>query len=77
MIAYLARHRTRLLLGTLARLTVERGGTRLEWQVLDWNQPSIDFYEGIGAEVKRDWLPCRLDGDALSRLAAEGSSVAS
>lgn len=66
----------KLLLATLARLAVERGATRLEWQVLDWNQPSIDFYEGIGADVKRDWLPCRLDGDALSSLAADGSSVA-
>ena len=66
----------KLLLATLARLTVERGGTRLEWQVLDWNQPSIDFYERIGAEVKRDWLPCRLDGEALSSLATQGSSVA-
>ena len=65
----------KLLLATLARLTVERGGTRLEWQVLDWNQPSIDFYESIGAAVMRDWLPCRLDGGALDSLAAQGASV--
>lgn len=65
----------RLLLATLARLTVERGGARLEWQVLDWNTPSIDFYRALGATVKDDWLPCRLDGTALDTLAASGTSV--
>jgi len=59
----------RALLAELARLTVEGGGRRLEWQVLDWNQPSIDFYESIGAEIKRDWLPCRVSGATLDRLA--------
>lgn len=66
----------RLLLATLARIAVERGCPRLEWQVLDWNTPSIDFYEAIGASVMRDWLPCRLDGKALSGLASDGASVA-
>ncbi|MDG2114391.1 MAG: GNAT family N-acetyltransferase [Actinomycetota bacterium] len=66
----------KLLLATLARITAERGCARLEWQVLDWNQPSIDFYEAIDAAVMRDWLPCRLDGAALDTLAAQGASVA-
>lgn len=58
------------LMRTLARECVERGFPRFEWQVLDWNQPAIDFYERVGAEVRRDWLPCRVEGDALRALAA-------
>lgn len=61
------------LLAELAHITVQRGGARLEWQVLDWNEPSIRYYESIGASVMRDWLPCRLDGAALQALAAQGS----
>ena len=37
----------------------------MEWQVLSWNQPSIDFYERLGARQLEDWLPFRLDGEAL------------
>ncbi len=59
-----------MLLAELARLTLARGGARLEWSVLDWNQPSIDFYEHLGAEIRRDWLPCRLSGKALASLAS-------
>ena len=62
------------LLAELSRLTLERGGARLDWQVLDWNEPSIRYYESVGAEVLRSWLPCRLDGDALSAMAAAGES---
>lgn len=57
------------LLAELAALAVERGFARVDWQVLDWNKPSIDFYESIGAEIKRDWLPCRLTDDALVAVA--------
>lgn len=57
------------LLASLAQIAVERGCARLEWQVLDWNEPSIRFYEALGAEVMRDWLPCRLTGDSLEALA--------
>jgi len=39
--------------------------------VLDWNQPSIDFYESLGAQVLREWLTVRLDGRALQQLASE------
>jgi len=59
------------LLAHLASIAVERGFARVDWQVLDWNTPSIDFYESLNAEIKRDWLPCRLTGDALLALAAK------
>lgn len=58
------------LLSQLAAVAVERGCPRLDWQVLDWNTPSIEFYESIGAEIKRDWIPCRLTGEALNSLGA-------
>jgi hypothetical protein len=45
---------------------------RLEWVMLDWN-PAADFYAALGAEVVRDWLPYRLSGDALRRLAERAS----
>ena len=58
------------LLRTLAAVCVERGYSRLEWAVLDWNTPSIDFYKSIGAQLKDEWTICRVSGDALARLAA-------
>ena len=58
------------LLAELASIAVERGFARVDWQVLDWNTPSIEFYENVDAEIKRDWLPCRLAGDALTAMAA-------
>ncbi|MDA9151419.1 GNAT family N-acetyltransferase [Schleiferiaceae bacterium] len=42
------------------------GAQRLHWEVLDWNQPAIDFYEGLGAQVLRDWYPCRLTAEDLA-----------
>ena len=57
------------LLGELARLTRSRGGARLEWDVLDWNTPSIDFYESVGAVAKDDWLTYRLADEALDAMA--------
>ncbi|TDF67865.1 GNAT family N-acetyltransferase [Cupriavidus sp. L7L] len=56
------------LLQHLAALAVERGCGRFEWSVLDWNQPSIDFYQAMGADVLPDWRICRVTGDALARL---------
>jgi GNAT superfamily N-acetyltransferase len=56
------------LLATLAALCVERGYQRMEWVMLDWN-PAAAFYDAIGATVTRDWLPYRLSGSALRRLA--------
>ena len=58
------------LLLHLARLAVERGCERMEWSVLDWNQPAIGFYRSLGANVMDDWRICRLTGDAL-HLAAQ------
>lgn len=58
------------LLARLAALTVERGGGRFEWRVLDWNEPSIRFYESLGASVMREWLLVRLTGPQLQSLAA-------
>ncbi|WP_369134572.1 N-acetyltransferase family protein [Modestobacter sp. I12A-02662] len=59
----------RQLLRTLAELCVERGYSRLEWVVLDWNTPSIDFYRAAGAVPMEDWTVFRLTGDALGRFA--------
>ena len=65
----------RAMLATLAALCVERGYRRLEWVMLSWN-PAGDFYAAIGAGVVEDWLPYRLSGPLLHRLAerACGSS---
>lgn len=61
----------RALLQRLARIAVERGYGRVEWQVLDWNRPAIDFYESIGARGLAEWQPYRLTGDALVHFAAD------
>jgi GNAT superfamily N-acetyltransferase len=59
----------RALLGELARIAVERGCGRLEWSVLDWNEPALRFYASIGAPAMPDWRICRLTGEGLARLA--------
>jgi hypothetical protein len=55
----------------LAKLAVERGCGRFEWSVLDWNQPSIDFYRTLGAQPMSEWLIQRVTGPALEQLAAQ------
>jgi diamine N-acetyltransferase len=57
------------LMARLARHCVERGYARFEWTVLDWNSPSIAFYESIGARVMDEWKLCRMSGDELLRFA--------
>jgi len=57
------------LLSYLAALVVERKMGRLDWSVLDWNEPAIKFYEQIGARGLSDWTQYRLDGTALHQLA--------
>jgi Acetyltransferases len=57
------------LLLHLAKLANARGCGRMEWTVLDWNQPAIAFYESLGAERKLAWQICRLTGPALARYA--------
>jgi GNAT superfamily N-acetyltransferase len=61
------------LLTELARICVERGYGRLEWWVLDWNEPAIGFYRSIGAIPMSEWTVQRLSGDALTALAARVS----
>ncbi|MFF1308477.1 GNAT family N-acetyltransferase [Streptomyces sp. NPDC058307] len=58
------------LLTELARLCVERGYQRLEWSVLNWNTPAIDFYESLGARPQNDWTVYRLTDEALVNAAA-------
>ena len=58
------------LLRTLASVCVERGYSRLEWSVLDWNTPSIDFYRAAGAVPMDGWTVFRLTDDALTDFAA-------
>ena len=60
----------RLLLEELARTCVERGHGRLEWCVLDWNEPALGFYRSLGATAMDDWTVYRLSGDSLDALGA-------
>jgi GNAT superfamily N-acetyltransferase len=62
----------RALLSRLAALTLERGYGRLEWAVLDWNAPAIEFYRRMGAAMLDDWRICRLAGESLRAAAASG-----
>ncbi len=57
------------LLARLAQLAMERGCARLEWSVLDWNEPAINFYKSLGAEAMDEWTVNRVDGAALVALA--------
>jgi GNAT superfamily N-acetyltransferase len=61
----------RALLVYLAKLARERGCGRLEWWVLDWNEPAIRFYKALGAVPMEDWTVYRVMGEALDELAAE------
>tara|TARA_B100000519_G_scaffold71972_1_gene61977 strand:- start:1102 stop:1641 length:540 start_codon:yes stop_codon:yes gene_type:complete len=58
------------LMQALATIAIDEGCTRFEWSVLDWNQPSIDFYERLGAEAQSEWIGYRMSGDVLAQLAA-------
>jgi len=60
------------LLATLAGVCLERGYRRLEWWVLDWNEPALGFYRSIGAEPMDEWTVQRVSGDALRALAGSG-----
>ncbi len=57
------------LLSYLARLSLENGWSRVQWTVLDWNTPSIDFYKSLGAVMMDEWKLCRVSGPALAQLA--------
>lgn len=56
------------LLTAVARLAVQRGCGRMEWSVLDWNQPAIDFYESLGASPQQEWTVYRLTGASLRKF---------
>ncbi|MDZ7640098.1 MAG: GNAT family N-acetyltransferase [Bryobacterales bacterium] len=62
----------RALFARLAQIAVERGYCRLDWAVLDWNEPAIAFYRSLNALPMEDWTVNRLSGDALCALAAGG-----
>jgi len=57
------------LLSKLASIAVERGYGRMEWWCLDWNQPSIDFYQSLGAKSMDEWTVYRLAGETLEQMA--------
>lgn len=61
------------LLAHLAALAIERDCARLEWWVLDWNEPAIGFYKALGARPMDEWTVMRVDGEALARLGAKAS----
>ncbi|WP_067817530.1 GNAT family N-acetyltransferase [Nocardia inohanensis] len=62
-------HLGRDLMAALAREAVDNGYARLDWEVLDWNAPSIDFYRALGGQHRAEWFSYRLAGNALTRLA--------
>ena len=66
----------RALLCAVAALTRERGGERLEWAALDWNELALGFYHGLGARTMGEWVTHRLDGEALERVAGEAAQLA-
>ncbi|MCC6750948.1 MAG: GNAT family N-acetyltransferase [Deltaproteobacteria bacterium] len=61
----------------VASEAVARGCERYQWQVLDWNSPAISFYEAMGALPTREWVPYRVEGEALRALAREPNGSAS
>jgi len=54
---------------------VRIGGKRLEWSVLKWNEPSIRFYEGLGAKTMDEWTGMRVDGEGLVRMSEMGEGL--
>lgn len=66
----------KLLLAELARIADERGYGRVEWAVLKWNTPSIEFYRSLGALPQDEWDVYRLTGDAIGSLAASAATPA-
>ncbi len=67
----------RALLRELARVALERGCGRMEWAVLDWNEPALRFYQTLGARQMKEWIVHRLTPVEISRLAAERGAAGS
>ena len=65
----------RALLVDLAKIALERGCGRMEWAVLDWNEPAIKFYRALGAKPMEEWTVFRLTRDGIARLAQSESSL--
>ena len=59
-----------MLMRRLAEEAVKAGCGRFQWQVLDWNEPAVRFYETLGAKILREWWTVRVEGDAIAKLAA-------
>ena len=70
--AYRGKGLGKALMARLAARCVEQGYARFEWSVLDWNAPSIAFYQSIGADVLPDWKICRMSGEALAAFGGGG-----
>ena len=62
----------RALLGRVAQIGCQRGCGRLEWAALDWNEPALGFYRGLGARRMTEWITHRLEGEELARIADAG-----
>jgi GNAT superfamily N-acetyltransferase len=62
------------LLRQVAAIAIEKGCQRMQWEVLDWNTPAIDFYRAMGAEFLDEWRNVRLNGEALEQLATCGGA---
>ena len=60
----------KVMLKTLAQVAIDHDCGRFEWSVLDWNEPSIKFYEKLGAKAQSEWIKYRLSGESLADLAA-------
>jgi RimJ/RimL family protein N-acetyltransferase len=65
----------RALLEHLAQIAVERNWGRFEWAVLDWNEPSINFYKKMGARAMDEWTIFRMTGESLKKLALADSQI--
>jgi len=68
--AFRGRHYGQALIGNLARRVLAHQGVGIDWEVLDWNKPSIDFYDGLGAIAIKNWVAYNLSGEALARAAS-------
>ena len=62
------------LMMSVATIAFDRGCGRLEWSVLDWNQPAIEFYQSLGATVLPDWKICRMTAETLAEIATKAES---
>ena len=61
------------LLARLAQIAIDHNCYGMRWQVLDWNQPTIDFYDSLGGQIMKEWLTVRLMGEPLKKLAEQSN----